>query len=104
MSVKFTIFNLPSGSLPIFTNQDELGKGRAIDSGNTGWMINSSGEVAGTYEASNGEYFGFTYSNGTFTTLSDPIAGVGSQARTYVTGITASGELTGYILNGSPKN
>src|SRR5207245_933989 len=63
----------------------------ATYSGGAGWQINGSGEVAGTYEDSNGVYHGFTYSNGVLSTINDP----GGNSFTTVTGVNASGELVG---------
>jgi hypothetical protein len=55
------------------------------------------GEVAGDYEKGpQDQTFGFVYFDGAYTTINVP----GSK-ETYVTGINAKGQVTGYYLKGS---
>jgi hypothetical protein len=61
--------------------------------------INSSGQVTGYY--SNGaNYEGFLYSDGTYTTLIDPLQSP-YEGTTYAVFINSSGQVTGYYYNGT---
>jgi len=54
--------------------------------------INDLGQVVGTYQASNGEYFGFLESNGSYSTINFP----GQANVTEATGINDAGEIVGW--------
>ena len=60
--------------------------------------INNSGVVAGTfYDGSASHYHGFTYVNGSFTTIDDPSASGG----TWVYGVNNVGQLVGNYIDGT---
>jgi probable HAF family extracellular repeat protein len=54
------------------------------------------GQIVGRYSDANGSH-GFLYSNGTYTTLDDPLAANGTQAF----GINDSGQIVGYYSDAS---
>jgi hypothetical protein len=59
--------------------------------------INVTGEVAGDYEKGpDDRTFGFVYSDGTYSTINIP-----GSLDTFVTGINASGDVTGYYVTDS---
>ena len=91
-----------------FTNLNDPSAGATgdynFDSQNI--AINNAGEVIGNYGDANGSYYGFVYSisNGTYTTVSDPLAvqgGSSGNGGTTVTGINDSGEVVGYYNSSS---
>jgi probable HAF family extracellular repeat protein len=55
------------------------------------------GVVAGTYYDGDHTAHGFTYGDGSYTTLDDPVATNG----TYITGINDTGEIVGYYADGT---
>ena len=68
-----------------------------------GLEINNAGEVVGNYGDANGNFYGFTDSGGSYTTVNDPlvIQNGSSQSGTTVTGINNSGTLVGYYQDSS---
>jgi probable HAF family extracellular repeat protein len=60
--------------------------------------INNAGMVVGNYGDSSGNFFGFIDGNGSYTTVSDPLAVQNgfSQSGTTVTGINSGGTVVGY--------
>ena len=68
--------------------------------------INNLGQIVGTYYDSNGLTHGFLYSNGTYTTLDDPLAVSVSQvvsrfSGTQATGINNLGQIVGVYFDSS---
>ena len=59
--------------------------------------INNSGQIVGYYDDSSGNSHGFLYSNGTWTTLDDPLATKGTEA----VGINDSGQIVGNYADSS---
>ena len=63
--------------------------------------INNAGEVVGNYSDGNGNFYGFTDSNGRYATISDPLADQSGNAVTVATGINDAGEVVGYYQTDS---
>ena len=61
--------------------------------------MNALGEIVGTYELSNGGYYGFIDQGGRFSTIADPYADNAKGLGTFVNGVTDSGELAGNYLD-----
>ncbi len=76
--------------------QDPLtGNGESQFGGQT-LAINNAGEVVGNYSDGNGNFYGFTDSNGSYATISDPLANQSGNVTTVATGINDAGEVVGY--------
>jgi hypothetical protein len=63
--------------------------------------INDSGQIVGFYLGTDGAYHGYLDSGGTFTSISDPSAGL---AGTFAMGINSSGEIVGYYFDSASNS
>src|SRR5438105_7723381 len=78
------------GDMPVYTYttlDDPLASGPSTVADG----INGSGQIVGGYGDSSFHFHGFLYSNGTFTTLNDPLAG----NSTVASGINDAGQIVG---------
>jgi probable HAF family extracellular repeat protein len=68
--------------------------------------INDAGQVVGIYQAPiiGSTYYGFLYSGGSYTTLSDPSSTALNGSGTFAYGINASGQIVGYYLGHNGHN
>jgi probable HAF family extracellular repeat protein len=80
-----------------FTTLDDPNAGTAKGQGTFAQDINDAGQIVGYYVDSSGNAHGFLYVDGAWTNFDDPSA-VGS---TFATGISNSGEISGYSGTGS---
>jgi len=66
--------------------------------------INAAGQIAGTFIDQSGNYSGFVYSGGTFTSFSCPAntSFPGTVAETWAYGINDSGKVVGYCMYATP--
>jgi hypothetical protein len=60
--------------------------------------ISEDGAVAGNYQTESGSYQSFVWSQGTYTTLTNPSAGTGWGAGTFAESINATGTIAGYYV------
>jgi probable HAF family extracellular repeat protein len=84
-------------SLSYSSLNDALGTNGTVPFG-----INDSGEIVGNYVDSNSVLHGFLYSNGTYTTVTDPSARTDSGFQgfgTYAHSINGSGQIVGYYVD-----
>jgi probable HAF family extracellular repeat protein len=74
-----------------------------VSTGTIAVAINASGKIIGDYIDSSGTMHGFLFTNGTFTTITDPAAGVGiaGAGGTFAYSINVSGQIVGFYTDSS---
>ena len=82
----------------VFTNIND--PSAAVNSTNIAG-INDAGQIVGGFLDSSGISYGFVYSNGSYTTLTDPAAGASSGTGTGASGINATAEVVGSYSSGT---